>query len=74
MRHITRRSGFEYSAFKLLEEKGTGKIIGAHLLGHNADEIVNIFALAMKHKMTVEDLKHQMWAFPTVMYDIGFRL
>ena len=33
------------------------RILGAHLLGHNGEEIVNLFALAIRKKLTVSDLK-----------------
>lgn len=60
--------------FKILVEEPTGRILGAHLLGPQADEVINIFALAIRHDLSVEDLKGTMFAYPTAASDIGYML
>ena len=45
-----------HSAFKVLVEEGTGRIIGAHLLGPGSDETINLFALAMRNGITADRL------------------
>lgn len=70
----SRKIGEKHSGFKLLIEEGSGKILGAHLLGHNADEVINVFAMAMRLGLTVEDLRKAVWAYPTYVYDIGHML
>jgi len=44
----TRRVGETASGFKVLIEEGTGRILGAHLLGPQAAEIINLFAIAIR--------------------------
>ena len=51
--------------------RAIGQIVGAHLLGYNADETINIFALAIKAGMKLADLQEVAWAYPTAAYDIN---
>jgi glutathione reductase (NADPH) len=60
------------SAFKVLLEEGTGHVIGAHLLGPHAEEVVNLFALAVRLRIPAEDLKQALYAYPTYGSDIRF--
>lgn len=59
---------------KVLVEEGTGAILGAHLVGPDADETINLFALAIRHGLTAEDLKSTIFAYPTAASDIGYML
>jgi glutathione reductase (NADPH) len=56
--------------FKILVEEDSGCILGAHLLGPDAAEMINMFVLAMRHKLTASDLKSAPFAFPTFCADI----
>jgi glutathione reductase (NADPH) len=40
----------------------------------HADEIINLFGLAIRHGLTVSDLKTTMFAYPTGASDIGSML
>lgn len=70
--YASRRLGGVRSAFKVLVEEDTGKIVGAHLLGPHAEEAINVFALAIRHGITASDLKRTSWAYPTVCSDISY--
>ncbi|KPU63198.1 hypothetical protein EP1X_05370 [Thermococcus sp. EP1] len=63
----------KYSCYKILIGEGN-RILGAHLLGQNAEEIVNIFALAIKLGLTAKDLKHAYYTYPSHSYDILYML
>jgi glutathione reductase (NADPH) len=63
--YFSRRMNEPYSGFKVLVEEGSDRILGAHLLGSYAEELVNIFALAIRYKLSTEDLKRTTFAFPT---------
>ncbi len=65
------RVGEKYAAFKVLVEKGTGKILGAHLLGPGAEEQINIIAMAMGAGMTANQLKGVIFAYPSYSSDLG---
>jgi glutathione reductase (NADPH) len=60
--------------FKVLVEEGSGRILGAHLVGPHADEVINLFAVAIRHGLTAKDLKSTMFAYPTGASDIGYML
>lgn len=72
--YSSRRVGEEFSGFKVLMEEGTDRILGAHLLGPHADELINLFALAMRAGMTAADLKRTIFAYPTVGSDMPYML
>lgn len=60
--------------FKVLVEEGSGRILGAHLVGPHADEVINLFALAIRHALTADELKETMFAYPSGASDIGYML
>ena len=60
--------------FKTLVEEDTDRILGAHLVGPHADEVINLFGLAIRHGLTTKDLKTTMFAYPTGASDIGYML
>jgi glutathione reductase (NADPH) len=55
---------------KVLIDKETDRILGAHLLGHAGEELIHIFALAIRHGITAADLGDFVYAFPTFSADI----
>src|SRR6267378_1887366 len=60
--------------FKVLIEEGCQRILGAHLVGPHADEVINIFALAIRKGLTADDLKSTLFAYPTGASDISYML
>jgi len=57
--------------FKTLVEADTDRILGAHLVGPQAEEVINLFALAIRHGLTSKDLADTVFAYPTVGSDVG---
>src|SRR5215469_4193900 len=55
---------------KVLIDKRTDRIVGAHLLGHAGEELIHIFALAMRHGIPAADVKDLVYGFPTFSADI----
>ena len=70
----TRRVGETASGFKVLIEEGSDRILGAHVLGPNAAEVINLFAIAIRLRVPAADLKQVMYAYPTSGSDIRFML
>jgi len=70
--YSSRRVGLKYSGFKTLVEEGGGRILGAHLLGAHAEEVINIFALAIRTGLNADDLKTMIYAYPTSASDISY--
>jgi glutathione reductase (NADPH) len=58
--------------YKTLVEEGTDHILGAHIVGPHADEVINLFALAIRHNLTARDLQATLFAYPTGASDIGY--
>ena len=63
--YSSRRVGETHSGYKVLVEEGTDRILGAHILGSDAGEVINLFALAIRAGMRATDLKHTLFAYPT---------
>ena len=58
--------------YKTLVEESSGRLLGAHIVGPHADEVINVFGLAIRHDLTADDLKNTMFAYPTGASDIGY--
>jgi glutathione reductase (NADPH) len=72
--YSSRRVGLTHAGFKTLVEDGTGRVLGAHLLGPHAEETINVFALAIRTGLVASDLKDMVFAYPTGASDIGYML
>src|SRR5713101_6119338 len=72
--YSSRRIAERYSGFKTLIDEETGRILGAHLLGPDAAETVNIFALAIRKGLTSADPKDVIYAYPTLASDIPYMI
>lgn len=70
--YSSRRVAEECSGSKLLMENGTGKILGAHLLGHEAEELINVFAVAISAGCRTDDLERILFSYPTRGSDIRY--
>lgn len=67
-----RRVGEETSAYKVLVEEGSNRILGAHLVGPHAEEVINLFAMAMHTGLTPRDVKKMIFAYPTAASDMVY--
>jgi len=72
--YTARRVGESVYGYKTLIEEDSGRILGAHLVGPHADEVINLFGLAIRHDLTIDDLKSTIFAYPTGASDIGYML
>jgi glutathione reductase (NADPH) len=72
--YSARRIGLEKAGYKTLIEKGTGRILGAHLLMPGAEEAINVIALAMRLGVSAPDLKQVSWSYPSAVTDLDYML
>lgn len=72
--YSSRRVNEQASGYKVLIDADTDRIVGAHLLGPHADELVNLFALAMRAGLTTRDIKQTVFAYPTRASDMAHML
>lgn len=68
--YSTRRTGLEFAASKVIIDEENDRILGAHILGPNAEEVINIFAMAMRLGLKASDLKRVVYAYPGICSDI----
>src|SRR6266516_3342133 len=68
----SRRVALRHTGFKTLVEEGTDRILRAHLLGPHAEEVINLFALAIRAGLRAGDLKHMVYTYPTSASDVGY--
>lgn len=67
------RQGF----IKLIQEKESGKIIGAKIIGTHASDILGEVTLAIKNELTAEDIAETIHAHPTtpeVVHEVALDL
>jgi glutathione reductase (NADPH) len=55
---------------KVLIDKRTDRVIGAHLVAHAGEGLIHIIALGIKHGITAGDLGDLVYGFPTFSADI----
>jgi glutathione reductase (NADPH) len=55
-------------------EEATERILGAHLIGPHVDEVINVFALAIRSGMSATHLRDTIFVYPTGPSDIGYIL
>lgn len=73
--YSSRRMGGICSGFKILIEKKSDKILGAHLLGPHSEEVINIFSIAIRLGLTSKDLNDPiLYAYPTGSSDVVYML
>jgi glutathione reductase (NADPH) len=70
--YSSRRIGEETSGFKVLVEEGSGRLLGAHVLGPHAEEVINLFAVAMRAGMPAAGLKSMLFGYPTSASDVPY--
>ena len=68
------RIGETTAAAKIIIDRTTDTIVGAHMLGPEYGELINICALAIKLGLTTRQLKSMTAAYPTVGSDLGSML
>jgi Pyridine nucleotide-disulphide oxidoreductase, dimerisation domain len=59
---------------EIIVDEATDRIPGAHILGHAGEELINVFALAMRHDLTATNLTEAIYGFPTFSADIRSRM
>ena len=55
---------------KVISEEGSGRILGAHMVGHGSEELIHLFTFAMKFGITTSDFRETVYAFPTYANDV----
>ncbi|HTV54663.1 MAG TPA: NAD(P)/FAD-dependent oxidoreductase, partial [Terriglobia bacterium] len=72
--YSSRRIGEKCSGYKVLVEEGSNRIIGAHLLGFDSEDVINIFAMAIRLGIVASQLKEMIFTYPTRCSDLEYML
>lgn len=72
--YTARRVAESVYGFKMLIDESSDRVLGAHLVGPHVDEVINLFALAIRQGLTAKQLKTAIFAYPTGASDIGSML
>jgi glutathione reductase (NADPH) len=59
---------------KVIVDRVSDRVLGAHFVGHSGHELVNIFGLAMKFGIRASELREHIYAYPTFASDIKHML
>jgi glutathione reductase (NADPH) len=59
---------------KIVLDGDSDRLLGAHVVGHSGEELVNIFGLAIRFGISASQLKESIYAYPTFSADIKHML
>lgn len=57
---------------KIIIEKETGLLIGATVLGNEADQLINVFTLMINQQLKAETINAMVMLYPTVASDLSY--
>ncbi|MFQ5684798.1 MAG: dihydrolipoyl dehydrogenase family protein [Candidatus Binatia bacterium] len=72
--YSSRRVGISHSGYKVLVEEESNRILGAHLLGPHAEEVINLFTMAIQFGLCSDDLKKVRYTYPSHSDDISYMM
>jgi glutathione reductase (NADPH) len=72
--YSNRRVAETCAMFKVIVDNKTDRMVGAHLLGPHAEEVINLFALVIRSGVPATDLKHLLYAYPTSGSDVPYMI
>ncbi|HEX2653538.1 MAG TPA: NAD(P)/FAD-dependent oxidoreductase, partial [Xanthobacteraceae bacterium] len=72
--NTAKRVGESVYGYKTIVDARNDRILGAHLVGPQADEVINLFGLAIRYGLTASDLKEAIFAYPTGASDLSHML
>ncbi|EDO0500798.1 FAD-binding protein [Listeria monocytogenes] len=65
-----KRTNEQIALAKIIEDRETGRIKGAHFLSEEADYMINYIAILMKANLTLADLQSVIFAYPSPASDL----
>ncbi len=70
--YSSRRLQTRASGYNVLVEEGSGKILGASILGQHTEELINVFSLAIRIGIPARALIDALFGYPTASSDMEF--
>ena len=59
---------------KVIVDEANDEIVGAHIVGHASEELINIFALAKNFGIKASQIRDFVFAYPSFSADIKHML
>jgi pyruvate/2-oxoglutarate dehydrogenase complex dihydrolipoamide dehydrogenase (E3) component len=56
----------KHGLYKLVFERGSGRVVGIHVVNRSASDIVQALAVGLKMGMTVDDLAEMHHTYPSL--------
>jgi glutathione reductase (NADPH) len=72
--YVNRRVREPVGLYKTIIDEDTDRVVGAHLIGGHADEVINLFAMAMRFDIPVPELKKMIMSYPTGGSNLSYML
>lgn len=72
--YTNRRVREPVGLFKTIVDASSDRVLGAHLLGADAEHVINVFALAIRFGITTPQLKEMVYSYPTGASDVPHML
>lgn len=72
--YSSRRLRSRVAAYKVIADKAGERVLGAHILGAGAEELINLFAMAMHFQLPIAKLRDTLFAYPTFGSDLPYML
>lgn len=69
-----KRLGEAFGRSRIFVDEKNDVILGAHVLGHNAEELINLFALIIRSEVPLSQVRSTVWAYPTCGYYLKYML
>lgn len=60
--------------FKTIFDRDTDRVVGAHLLGAQSEEVINLFAMAIRFDIPAAELAKMMFSYPTGSSNMQYML
>jgi glutathione reductase (NADPH) len=72
--YSSRRIANKYASYKVLVDEENDRILGAHVFGPHADDVINLFALAMRVGARASEIGNVPYAYPSVSGDVAYMM
>ncbi len=70
--YSSRRIGNAHASYKVLIDQENNRILGAHVFGPHADDVINLFALEMRLGARASEIGNVLYAYPSVSGDVAY--
>lgn len=67
-----KRLGEGHGRSRVFVDEKNDRVLGAHIFGHNAEEMINLFGLIIRNDIPLSQVRSTVWAYPTCGYELKY--